>query len=326
MKQNTITIIGAGNFGTALGHRLLKNSNNDVTLLSVEEDVVASINQQQLNPKYFPGTRLSKRLKATTDTAVLSTADYIFVALPSFVVVDYIRENKHWFNPDSIVINLAKGFSKNNKTSIVEAIVPLVSGEVCTLKGPTFSREVLNGVPTAMTLGAYRSDLLELFRAVFQDTEILLDYSDDVVGVELLSILKNIYAIAIGIIDAHYNAANLKFLILTKAFNEMGLILEDNGGKRDTLFKYCGFGDFNLTALNDLSRNRTLGLLIGKGFFTRDISNHVLLEGQIAVNVFCHDIYTNGKVWNDYPIIGELYKVFNEPDYEISNFVKRLLV
>ena len=86
---------------------------------------------------------------------------------------------------------------------------------------------------------------------------------------------------------------------------------------------YCGYGDFSLTALNDLSRNRTLGLLIGKGFFTRDISDKVILEGKIAVNVFTEEISRSSGM-EDYPIIGELYKVFNN-GYDISAFVSRIL-
>ena len=105
----------------------------------------------------------------------------------------------------------------------------------------------------------------------------------------------------------------------------MRLILKDNGGNESTMFNYCGFGDFNLTSLNDMSRNRTLGLLMGKGFFSQDISNRVLLEGKVAVEVFCEDKYNFQDVQKNYPIIAELYKVFNDPDYEISDFVWKVI-
>ncbi len=325
MKKTKICIVGSGNFATALGNQLTRNKNLDVTLLSIQKDVVESINKKHVNPHYFPQVTLSDKLKATLDKSKLGKADFIFLAIPSFVVVDYVIENKALLNPDAVIINLAKGFSKDKKTSIVEALSEIVENSVCTLKGPTFAREVINNVPTAMTLGAKNGHLREAFNQIFKDTNLFIDYSDDIVGVELLSILKNIYAIVVGISDAHFNSPNLRFFIHNKAFNEMRLILLDNGGKLETMFNYCGFADFNLTSLNDLSRNRTLGLLMGKGFFSQDISNRVLLEGKVAVEVFCEERYSFNEVEKKYPIIAELYKVFNDSDYEISDFIWKVI-
>lgn len=320
-----VCIIGSGNFATALGNRLTKNENLDVTLLSIQQEVVDSINDKHFNPLYFPHVQLSDRLRATSDKTILAGSDIIFLAIPSYVVVDYVMDNKDYFNRDAVVINLAKGFSKDNHTSIVEVVKDILANPIGTLKGPTFAREVIDNVPTAMTLGSKHKHLHEKFKNIFEGTNIYIDYSEDVVGVELLSILKNIYAIVIGIVDAHFNSPNLRFFVLNKAFNEMRMILKDNGGQEETLFRYCGYGDFNLTALNDLSRNRTLGLLIGKGFFSEDISNKVLLEGQVAVNVFCRERYEWQDIEKNYPIIGELYKVFNQPDYEIKDFVWKVI-
>lgn len=325
MKKTNICIVGSGSFATALGNQLTRNNKLGVTLLSIQEDVVESINRKHVNPHYFPQVTLSKKLHATLDKNILSSSDFIFLAIPSFVVVDYVADNASLFHPEAVIINLAKGFSKDNKTSIVEALSELVDNNVCTLKGPTFAREVINNVPTAMTLGAKNGHLREAFDKIFEGTNLFLDYSNDIVGVELLSILKNIYAIVVGISDAHFNSPNLRFFIHNKAFNEMRLILLDNGGKQETMFNYCGFADFNLTSLNDLSRNRTLGLLMGKGFFSQDISNRVLLEGKVAVEVFCEERYSFGEVEKKYPIIAELYKVFNQPDYEISDFVWKVI-
>ncbi|MCF8307728.1 MAG: NAD(P)-binding domain-containing protein [Bacteroidales bacterium] len=322
MNENLkICIVGSGNFATAFGNRLTKNSNLDITLLSIQQNIVDSINNKHFNPLYFPHVRLSDNLHATLNKEILSESDIIFLAIPSYVVVDYVNENKHLFNKDAVVINLAKGFSKDNHTSIVEVIQEILDNRIGTLKGPTFAREVIDNVPTAMTLGSKHQELHGKFKKIFEGTGLYIDYSEDVVGVELLSILKNIYAIVIGIVDAHFNSPNLRFFVLNKTFNEMRMILKDNEGQEETIFRYCGYGDFNLTALNDLSRNRTLGLLIGKGFFSEDISNKVLLEGKVAVNVFCYERYDWDKVKTIYPIIAELYKVFNQPEYEISEFV-----
>ena len=168
-----------------------------------------------------------------------------------------------------------------------------------------------------------RSDSFSPVQPLFRNTNIYLDYSTDIQGVEILSILKNIYAIVAGITDASFDAPNLRSLVLTKAFKEMRNILLEFGCDEQTMFKYCGFGDFTLTALNDLSRNRTLGLLIGKGFFTREMSDKVVLEGKIAVNVLV-EVLASRNLGDKFPILHELHKVFTD-HYDLSQFVNRII-
>ena len=321
--MTNISIIGSGSIATALGNILSAKINLNVTLLSIEDDVVDSINKSNINYKYFPNIKLNSNLKATTDNKILNSANVVFLAIPSSVTVNYILRLKNELNKNSILVNLAKGFGNEDQT-IVECLEDKIPNPVCSLKGPTFARELINKSPTAFTLGARNEEVFKLFSEIFKDTNIFIDFSTDVIGVEILSILKNIYAIAVGIVDAHFNSANLRFLFLTKAFNEMKDILTEYGGREDTMFKYCGYGDFGLTALNDLSRNRTLGLLIGKGFFTDNISEKVTLEGRIAVNVFYDEMLARKVDISEYPILNELYHVFNS-EYDISEFVGRLL-
>jgi glycerol-3-phosphate dehydrogenase (NAD(P)+) len=191
------------------------------------------------------------------------------------------------------------------------------------MKGPTFARDIINNQPTAFTVGCDDPGLFPRFSQLFRDTNIYLDFSTDIQGVEILSILKNIYAIVAGITDASFDAPNLRSLVLTKAFKEMRDILVEFGCDEQTMFKFCGFGDFTLTALNDLSRNRTLGLLIGKGFFTREMSDKVVLEGKIAVNVLV-ELMASKNLSHRFPILHELHKVFTD-HYDLSQFVNRII-
>lgn len=318
-----LCFVGAGMIGTSLGNRLASGNGNKVRLVTIEPDVADSINEKHINQKYFPNLRLSKKLKATTDHNCLRGADIIFLAIPSTVIVEFINTHKDKLSPDSMIINLAKGFGRDNMT-IAECLDAMIPNPVCSLKGPTFAREILDSAPTAFTFAASDEKLFPPVAHLFNDSGIYLDFTTDVMGVEILSILKNIYAIVLGIVDAHFNSANLRFLILTRAFGEMRKALLLLGGEENTLYKYCGYGDFSLTALNDLSRNRTLGLLIGKGFFIEDISDKVVLEGKIAVNIFVEKLLNAGKGEAEYPVLFELHKVFNQ-DYKISNFIDNLL-
>jgi glycerol-3-phosphate dehydrogenase (NAD(P)+) len=176
-----------------------------------------------------------------------------------------------------------------------------------------------------MTVATKNSKHFDLFKEIFADTSIYLDFTTDVTGSELSSILKNVYAIIIGIVDAHYDSPNLRSLVLTRAMNEMRYLLSRFGGKEKTIFNYCGFGDFSLTALNDMSRNRTLGLLIGKGFFTDYISEKVVLEGKIATNIFVDKIARKRNIRTQDLMLKELYRVFNDKNYDITGFVNNLL-
>lgn len=322
-NHQKIIFIGSGAIATALGNILAADEDISVCLLSIEPEVVKGINENQINAKYFPSFRLHPHLKATDDKTILENAHIIFLALPSVAVVEYIENHRNYIPKDALIVNLAKGFGQESAL-IPDTIEKLIPNKMAVMKGPSFAREIINHQPTAFTIASTDTACFDVFRELFSDTSIYLDFTTDVKGVEYASILKNIYAILIGIVDANFDSPNLRSLVLSKSINEMRRLISYFGGQDQTIFNYCGFGDFSLTALNDLSRNRTLGLLIGKGFFTQGISEKVVLEGRIAVNVFYNLLANCCKPEINYPLITELYKVFNE-EYDIKKFVGRIL-
>ncbi len=321
-NRTKVCIVGAGAMGTSLGNALAMKPELEVTLLSIEEDVVESINKSHINEKYFPSTLLTWRLKATTDVKVLSQHPFVFLAIPSSSIFEYIDQHKGLFDPDVILVNLSKGLSGDEHLTIAESLLANTPYKIATFKGPTFARELIINMPTAFTVGASDVSLFPIFKNLLKGTCIHLDFSTDLRGVELLSILKNVYAIALGIVDAQYDSPNLRFLFLTRAFSEMRAFLIKFDGKKKTLFKYCGYGDFGLTALNDLSRNRTLGLLIGKGFYSESNSN-LVLEGKKAVDMF-YKLIKDDMIDEEYRIIQELSKVLSGK-YDIASFIHEIL-
>jgi len=322
-NQEQITFIGAGAIGTAIGNILASKKEYRVILHSIDDEAIHSITFNHINPKYFPSIQLHPELKATNNNLVIRDSSILFLAIPSVILVDYLESVRSYIPPGVPLVNLAKGFGAEHRT-ICECLQQRFPNPVCTLKGPTFAREIITLLPTGFSLGYSDRSQIETFRKLFSNTTIYLDFTPDIPGVEILSILKNIYAIVLGIVDAQFNSPNLRFLILTKAFREMRRILLHFGGSEETLFNYCGYGDFTLTALNDLSRNRTLGLLIGKGFFTEHVSHELVLEGKTAVNIFYDELSKKLAVGNHFPIVAELYKIFND-HYDISSFVNSIL-
>ncbi len=323
MAEKNIAFIGGGTIGTALGNILAEKGKENILLHSIEKNIVDSINQTHINTKYFPSIQLSKDLIATSDDKQLESADILFLAIPSVAIMPFLKQIQSHLPEKALMVNLAKGFGSEHQT-IIQCLKSEFPNPVCTLKGPSFAREIINRLPTGFTLGSEDRQSRSRITDLFSGTNIYLDYTDDMLGVEMLSILKNIYAVALGIVDANFNSPNLRFLVLTKAFREMRRVLLYFGGKEDTLFNFCGYGDFTLTALNDLSRNRTLGLLIGKGFFTQHVSHDLVLEGRTALNIFYEEISKKIKVEEEFPIIGELNKIFNS-SYDIPAFEKNIL-
>ena len=278
-KTNSIVIAGAGVFGTALAQRLSWNPKNRITLYTIEPDVVSDINECNQNAKYFPGRHINADINATLDITCAYSADVIFLAVPSQVIESYTHEIFPHMQQKTRIVNLAKGLSVDG--SFLIDSIPFA--RIGSLKGPTFAVEIMNGVPSALTYGGATEDF-SYIAEVFQETGISLDHAADLRGVELLSVLKNMYAIAIGIVSGRYNSPNVDFLVMTKAVNEMRELLELYGCSSNTIFNYCGIGDLGLTSLNDLSRNRTLGLLIGKGFFN-DPKSSTVIEGLRTIRL-----------------------------------------
>ena len=319
-----IVFIGSGAIATAIGDVLAAKNKDEIYLLSIEDEVIEMINTMHVNTSYFPKCKLNENLKATSDKNVLLEANVIFLAIPSTAVVGYLQENKEYINPTALIVNLAKGFGSGDQI-IPDSIKSFIFNPFMTLKGPSFAREIINRQDTGLTAATNDETLYKIITDVFDGTPIRTDFTYDVTGVEYASILKNIYAIVIGIVDANFDSANLRSIFITMALNEMRQLMTLFGGEEATMYNYCGFGDFSLTSLNDMSRNRTLGLLIGKGFFNSCMSDSVVLEGRIAVDIFYKKLVDNQIDTNNFPLMSELYHVLNERSYPTRNFIKRIL-
>ncbi len=308
--MNNIIIAGAGTFGTAVAERLSWNTDNRVTLHTIEKDVEKDINEHHQNRKYFPTRFLSRYLTATSSFSVFREADVIMLVIPSKAIVPFSEEIRKNTEKEPLIVNLAKGMSDDG--AFITENIPF--RRTASMKGPSFAIETINGFPTSFTFGGKYDDYEYFRKEILKDTQFSLDYSSDVRAVELMSILKNMYAIAIGLVSGKFNSPNVDFLVYTKAVNEMRGFLRIFGCEADTIFRYCGIGDLGLTALNDLSRNRTLGMLIGKGFgFDPDSKSSTVVEGLRTVKLM-GEITREKNVADDFPLVQALYRLLYEND------------
>jgi glycerol-3-phosphate dehydrogenase (NAD(P)+) len=312
-----LIVLGAGTFGTAIANELSVNTINNVMLFSRNQSKVDEINTYNTNKSCFPNKHLTKFLSATSNKCEIKNADVIFIALPSSVIIENLSSLKFYLKKDALVVNLSKGLYPAGVTIVKEIKESLNTENVVTLKGPSFAVEVIEHADTLLTLGYTIPQQCDIIKSIIKDTALHIDYTTDIRGVEVLSVLKNIYALVIGVIDAKYNSPNTRFMILTKAFAEIRILLISLGGSENTLFLACGFGDLCLTSLNDLSRNRTLGLLIGKGFFNSDYkSNSVILEGLNAIEML-HDLIDE-DVKKELPLFNKLYNFFANQESQLE--------
>jgi len=309
--MKNIYVIGAGAFGTSIANQLAFDQNNSVSLLCRSGEQASEITQQHTNLRYFPNKILHEALQASASIDELMKANIVFMALPTVALKENIAMLKKVIPMEALVVNLSKGIFKNGGTLVDYLKENLESENVVTMKGPTFAVELINNEHSLFTLGYKTISQYDLISNLVKNTNIHIDSTTDIKGVELLSALKNIYAIIIGIVDAQYNAINTRHMILTKAFTEIRILLKALGGKENTLFLGCGYGDFGLTALNDMSRNRTLGLLIGKGFYTSEVTkSSVVLEGLRTIDLI------SGATDDD---IKKQLPLFNKLEYFFSN-------
>lgn len=314
-----IIILGAGSFGTALANQLTQNPENKITLLLRSEKTENEINTTNINSYYFPKRVLPSKMKASTDFGILKTANVLFIAIPTKGIPNVVKDLKNNLPKECVIVNMAKGLLPNGKTIVELLQEKLNHPNVITMKGASFSTEMMNSMPTLFTVGFERRQQLEIILQLTKKTNIFLDYTNDIRGVELLSALKNIYAIALGNVDAQFNSLNTRFLILTKAVEEIKIIIRTMGGLDGTIFLSCGIGDIALTGLSDLSRNRTLGLLIGKGFYNQSLAaNSVVLEGANTLKLIDETLSENLK--NKLPLFNYVKALLNQEGKEKLEF------
>lgn len=318
--SNSIVVAGAGVFGTAIAERLAWNSSNSVVLHTIELDVEKEINENHTNRKYFPTRFLNRSIRATSDFAVFGSADVIMLVIPSKVIVPFSEKARMHTTKEPLVVNLAKGMSDSG--AFITENIPF--NRTASMKGPSFAIETMNGFPTSFTFGGKKEDYDYFRNTVLPDTGFTLDYSRDVRAVELLSILKNMYAIAIGLVSGRFSSPNVDFLVYTRAVNEMRKLLELYGCDQETIFRYCGIGDLGLTALNDLSRNRTLGMLIGKGFsFDFENKSATVVEGLRTIKLIAGMTREKG-LEDDFPLVQALYRLIYEND-TLNDYILKVL-
>jgi len=271
--------------GTALA-KLMGDRGYRVIMWARRKEIVKSINERRENIDYYPGIKLPLTVKATNSMNDIMSADMIFIAVPSHAVRAVCMGLRQvWGGEKKIIVNTAKGveYPPFKRLSAVIGEVLGANARVVIMSGPNFASEIIRGLPTGTTIASKDSEALSVVKEVLHGERFIVQASDDVIGVELGGVLKNVYAIAMGICDALGVNENAYFFVLTEAFREMREIITRLGGKQESLFLSSGFGDLCLTSSSNKSRNRALGFIAGKEMLGNTDKSSVVLEGEKSI-------------------------------------------
>jgi glycerol-3-phosphate dehydrogenase (NAD(P)+) len=265
MTINRIAVIGGGAWGTALAQTLTL-AGRDVVLWAREPDTVSDINERLVNRAFLPGIALDPRLRATTRLEDCTASDAILLVCPAQHVRSVTATLARMVSAGQPLIVCAKGVEQATGKLMGEVIAETVPDmTLAVLSGPSFAADVARGLPAALTIACRNEVLGRLLAERLGDRQIRLYWSDDVVGVELGGALKNVLAIAAGIVHGKGLGASAHAAIVTRGFAEMRRLGRALGAKPETMMGLSGLGDLVLTCGSPQSRNMSLGRALGQG-------------------------------------------------------------
>ncbi len=322
-----IGVVGAGSWGTALAN-LLACKGYAIDLWVFEKEIKDQIQQSGENSVFLPGVKLSSNLHPSNDLAeVVSAKDMVLVVVPSHVVRETTLKMADHLSKDTIIVSASKGIE--NKTHLTmtgvmqETLVEIPAHHLAVLSGPSFAREVARNLPTVVTVASKDSAAAALVQQVMVTPHFRVYTSEDVIGVELGGSLKNVIAIAAGVIDGLELGLNTRAALITRGMTEirrLGLKMDANPR---TFTGLAGFGDLILTCTGHLSRNHTVGKKIGQGEKVNDILGQMRMVAE-GVKTAKSVYNLSRKLGVEMPISHEIYRILYE-DLSPKEAVTRLM-
>lgn len=266
-----IAVIGAGAWGTSLSIVLGRKGIHQIRLWAHEKQVAESIAATRINQAFLPGYVLPESVMCTNSLEVaLESAEIVVSVMPSHHCRQLFESVARLLTSESMIVSATKGLEQGTLSRMTEVIQEVTRQcgflpQVGALSGPSFAKEVARGDPTAITIAATDAKLTQVVQQEFSDPSFRVYTNDDVVGVELGGALKNIIAIAAGVCDGLGLGHNSVAALITRGLAEITRLVVACGGRRETMAGLAGLGDLVLTCTGELSRNRSVGVELGRG-------------------------------------------------------------
>lgn len=323
--MSRVTFLGGGSFGSALAV-VLAEKNNIVNIYNRDKKVVDDINIKRTNEKYMKNLIIPENVTAFNDILeAVEGADYIVLSVPSHVIRDMCRCIKGKIPKHIPIISIAKGIEEDTDKRLSEVIQEELENPVVVLSGPSHAEEIAMKIPTTLVSTSKEMKYAYEVQDLFMTPNLRIYTNDDIVGVEVGGAVKNIIALAAGILDGLGYGDNTKAALMTRGMKEISRIGIALGGKAETFYGLTGMGDLIVTCTSMHSRNRRAGLLIGKGRTLNEALEEVgmVVEGVKA----CRAFYQLKEKMNvSMPITDGLYKGLFEnkkPKDIVDNLMSR---
>lgn len=309
-----VAVLGGGSWGTALAN-VLARKGGDVTLWARREETAREIGERRTNSRYLPGQALSPGLRASSDLAeALRGVSIAVLAVPCQSLGPFLRGHRGLFPARTGFVCASKGVELETFRTMGQVVRDELAGlepRYAVLSGPSFATEVVACLPTAVSLGCADQELADSVQALFSTDTFRVYVNGDVTGVELGGAVKNIMAIASGISDGLGFGQNARAALITRGLSEMSRLGAAMGANPATFMGLSGMGDLVLTCTGDLSRNRRVGLAIGRGQTLEEVlaGMHNVAEGVKTTEA----VHALGlRLGLELPITGQVHAVLFE--------------
>lgn len=298
--MDKVGIIGAGSLGTALAQTIAENVDT-VYLYLRREDLAETINSTGFNSEYYPNTKLRNNIIATADLNDLNVCNIIFLSVPSSAFRRILEQLKNIIPKETILVTTAKGIEYPSLKTMGKLIEEYFDGDYVALSGPNFASEIILNLATVSNIASRSKENAIKVKKVLSTPQFKVKILEDVAGLEICGVIKNINAIANGICEGMNINENARYGVLTKGFEETAKIIKAFGGESSTAGEYCGFGDLVLTSTSTESRNHTLGMLYGQRIIVDEEASGIVFEGKNsirAVKDICDSTNTESIIVN----------------------------
>jgi glycerol-3-phosphate dehydrogenase (NAD(P)+) len=270
-----VAVVGAGGWGTALSVTLAR-ADRRIGLWVYEPDLAVNMTDLRENTVYLPSVRIPNTVRISNSMkAVLEGARIVIMAVPSHVYRPVLQQMVPLVDPETIFVSATKGIETQTlmrmSQVIVDVVGPAVEPRIAVMSGPTFAPEVARGVPTALVVASPLESLRVQLQNELSTPRFRLYTNVDMIGVEIGAATKNIVAIAAGVADGLGLGSNAAAALVTRGLAEITRLAVACGGRRETLSGLAGLGDLILTSYGSLSRNRSVGIALGKGRKIKEI-------------------------------------------------------
>lgn len=310
-----ICVLGAGSWGTTLAN-ILSEKGFDINLWVREEEVCQAILKRRENPLFLPGIRLAQNITPvnSVEEAVKDRVVVVCV-IPSHGVRDIFQKAAPFLPKDAMVVSASKGLEQETLltvSQILKQILPkAMHKNLSVLSGPTFAKEVSLKLPTAICVASSKKGAAEKVQQLFNTSSFRVYTNNDMTGVELGGALKNVIAIAAGISDGLGLGMNARAALITRGLAEISRLGVSMGADAETFAGLSGLGDLVLTCTGELSRNRSVGMMIGKGRKLKDILSEMKMIAE-GVKTAEAAYALSKKQGVEMPITEQVYRVLYE--------------